>query len=452
VIFVWIVGATLSVEQVKESVTRYFPLVRAAGIELELMQAELLSADGGFDPAFSARAAVDALGYYRDVQVDAQIEQATPLWGASVIAGYRLGRGAFPSYSGGQETNAYGEVRGAINVPLLRNGWTDRRRAGIERARLGVDVGKAGQAQTLLEVTRAACLRYFAWAGAGQKRELAKNMLSLAKARDGQIEGRVSSGDLPRVERIDNARTIAQREAALIQADRALQQAALDLSLYLRGSDGQPRAPGDDELPATLNPEPLVVDNPSALVERALEVRPEVKRGSLTLRQARVEHDLQKNQLWPALDFRLTMSQDLGPGSATRSPFELTGAVVLEVPLLYRLQRGRERAAAAAVARGETLLQLQRDRIAIEVKDARSAERAASARHAAALREASLAAEAARLERARFDLGESTVLVVNLREGAVVESQARVIDAAVDTYRAQIELAAVSGSLVAPQE
>jgi cobalt-zinc-cadmium efflux system outer membrane protein len=441
----WFIGATpLTIDRVEESARRSFPAILAAQADLAAARGEKLAADGGFDPIFTGRAWVDALGYYKDTHFDTMIEQGTPLWGASVFAGYRIGRGSFPDYSLGLATNDYGEVRGGLNVPLVRNGPTDRRRTQIERANLGVDASKAQQQQTQLDVVRAASLRYIFWVGAGLRRTVAAQMFALANDRNAQLKARVDAGDLPEIERIDNERTIAQRQAALIQADRVVQQSAFELSLYLRDADGAPRVPTLDELPSALEPPPDEREAAPVLVDRALASRPDLKRSEFQLSQTRVERDLQKNQLLPSIDLRLTVSQDLGPGSSTRAPFELTVGLVFDIPLAFRAQRGRVQAAEASLQRADFMLGLQRDRVAAEVKDAHSAELAAVERLRAAKREAELALELARLERTRFEHGESTILIVNLRETASLEAQARAIDATVDAHRARIDLTAVT--------
>ena len=138
-------------------------------------------------------------------------------------------------------------------------------------------------------------------------------------------------------------------------------------------------------------------------------------------------------------------------GSPTRSPFELTFGLYLDVPLLFRLQRGRAEAAEATLARARAMQRAQQERIAADVLDAQNAEHAAMARFAALETEQVLALRIAELERVRFDHGESTILTVNLRETAGLEAQSRAIDAALDSHRAHIDLAAVTAvSLAAP--
>lgn len=443
----WLVSASLELGEVQRSATTHFPSIRAAIADVRSAEAEALAARGGFDPLWVSRLNADPLGYYNSIRFDSQIDQPTPFYGTSFFAGYRIGRGDTPDYKGGLLTNDYGELRAGVSVPLVRNGWTDRRRATVQRAELSVEGTVAQQEQTRLEVVRAASFRYLAWAGAGLRQRLAQQMLDLATARDAQIEIRVKSGDAPQFERIDNQRSIAQRQAALVQAIRASQQTTIDLSLYYRSEEGSPVRVESERLPQTLATPSRVGLDEKTLTDQALSRRPDLTRQRVSVEQAGVELSLQKNQLLPALDVRVMGSQDLGPGSSSRKPFELEVGVLLDVPLAFRFQRGRVDAARAQEERAQAQLQLQRDRIVAEVQDAYSALVAAIDRHEAAEREAVLAVQVAALEAQRLLLGESTVLTVNLRETSALEAQQRVIDTAIDAHRALIELQAVTATL-----
>jgi outer membrane protein TolC len=97
---------------------------------------------------------------------------------------------------------------------------------------------------------------------------------------------------------------------------------------------------------------------------------------------------------------------------------------------------GRRDAARAGRARVSEQMRQARDRIAAEVRDARSAAEAARERVAAARREVELAREIEAIERARFEAGDGTLLLVNLREQATLEAAGREVDALADHFKA----------------
>ena len=90
----------------------------------------------------------------------------------------------------------------------------------------------------------------------------------------------------------------------------------------------------------------------------------------------------------------------------------------------------------------EAQLQLARDRVAVDVRDALSASAAAEERIGFTRREVMVSVELERGERKRFELGDSTLLFVNLREQAAAEARVREIDALADFHKAVAALRA----------
>lgn len=432
----------LALEEVLEAVDRAYPPLQAAAAEQTLAEGDLLSARGAFDPVLRLRGGLSPLGDYTNGRLDVFIEQPTPLWGASLLAGYRLGLGTFADYDGKLKTGGQGELRAGLSVPLWRNGPTDRRRANIRRAELSRTAADLGLTQGRLEAVRLATQRYYEWVAAGQRLQVARRLLALARERDEALAERVARGDLPAIERTDNARALAQREGLVVAAERGLEQAAIELGLYLRGPDGAPRPPGSERLSGGL---PEAGPAPAARPEEtasALTRRPEPRRFRALAAQGEVERDLARNQLAPAIDLSVVASRDL---ALERNAIE--AGVYFDLPVPGRTARGRIRAAEATVTANQARARFAEDRVAAEVRDARSAWQAAQGRLDMARRELQLAQEVADGERARYQMGEGTLLFVNLREQAAAEAALREIDALLDGLRARAAYRAATGTL-----
>lgn len=427
----------LALAEVLEATDALAPQLLAARADLDAAEGDRLAAAGAFDPSWRTRVTGAPVSGYPQLRVDTAVEVPTPLWGASFFGGYRLGVGKIQSYYGERETWTGGELRAGAAVPLLRNGPIDRRRANEARAELGRSLAGLSLTQQRLELTRLATVRYWDWVAAGRRREIARELLQLAKSRDGQLEARTRVGDVAAFDRQDNLRALVQREALVVQSQRALEQAAFELSLFLRGPDGAPVLPADERLPGLDEaPAPPERESTADVVAR----RPDVQRLVDQRRQAEIELELAKNQLLPALDVGLTFSKDLGAAprsdAAALGPAELELNAVLDVPLLYRAPLGRLRAARASVSKLEAQVRLARDRVQVELDDAWSALRAARERLTLARRELEVALQLEVSERQRFELGEGSLLFVNLREQTTVEARLREVDALVDGHRA----------------
>lgn len=438
---------TLGLVEVVKNAQDRFPLVLAADAEKQGAEADLLAAEGGFDPLWRTTGAVVATGAYPSQRIDTVLEQPTPLWGTSVFAGYRVGLGKYAAYDGKLETNDHGELRAGLRVPVLRDGPIDRRRATIQRAEIAVEIAKLGVDQQKIEITRVTSQRYWDWAGAGARLTVVEGWLALAEQRNGDLKKRVEQGDLPELEQFENERSVLARRAQVVTAKRQLEQAAIDLSLFYRKADGTPNQPARDQLPKSL-PEPPVAEPQTSAKDvetQALARRPEPKRAEAARASAAVELDLARNQALPAIDLFVAGSADLGPGDEKRGIPVLEAGIVIDIPILGRPQRGRVRSGEAAVKRTEKVAELARDRVGAEVKDARSAMDAARKRAEVAAQEVALAEKLEALERKRFDLGDSNMLTVNLREQATAEARIRRVDALVDYQKAVAAYRAAQG-------
>lgn len=431
----------LQLSEVRQSIERFYPLIEAAQRDVQIAEADLLSARGAFDPIARARADGAPLGYYQGGRADLSIETPTPWWGTTFFGGYRVSFGKFADYDGKLETNQYGELRAGVKVPLWRNGPIDRRRANIGRAELGRDAANAGLTQQRIDSLRVGSLRYWDWLAAGQRYRVAQALLDLATQRNEQIAIRVQRGEMPAIERTDNRRALLQRKGLAVLANRALQQTAIELSLYLRASDGTPLLVDAQRLPREFPRPPAGgIDTSVARIERdiewALQRRPDVERLRLQREQQRIERDWAKNQLAPGIDAQMAVSQDFGPGQTSLEPTVLEGSLVIDIPTLNRAARGRVAAAHAAMQRIDAQLRLQRDRVGTEVRDMLSALAAAAERVRVAAEELQTSREVEAAERERFALGDSTLFVVNLREQATFEAALREVDALADFQRA----------------
>ncbi len=439
----------LSLAEVLASAEALFPSLVAARSEVDAAEGELQAANGIFDPSLRARAWVVPISGYPQTRIDAAVEVPTPLWGTSLFAGYRLGAGLIQDYYGERTTWTGGELRAGAAIPLLRNGPIDRRRASIRRAELGHQLAGQGVEQQRIEITRLASSRYWDWVAAGHRREIAGTLLKIAQRRDEQLSARASAGDVPLFEQKDNQRALMQRQALWVQAQRGLEQAALELSLFVRDDEAKPSLVHEARLPAAL-PDPDDGLVPSFDLDLAVERRPEVQRLSGQMKQQDVELGFLRNQLLPALDFTATVSQDVGrsPG-AKYDPLgktEVEFSLLLDVPLLYRGPLGRLRAAQAVTSKLEAQLKLARERVLLEATDALSAIHAAQLRVALIRQEIELATQLEQGEQTRFELGESNLLFVNLREQASAEARLREVDALLDFHKAVAALKAAASS------
>ncbi|GBF51150.1 TolC-like outermembrane protein [Leptospira ryugenii] len=425
----------LTLSELLRSVEKSYPLVLAAEKILTEAEYRYLAAQGAFDLQFKSMGTTKPFGFYQNNVGDAMFEKPTPLGGTSFFAGYRMGRGNFPSYDLRRATNDYGEIRAGAIVPLVRNREIDKNRADIKKAEIDQKLAELSIRKLKIEVIREATKRYWKWVGAGQEYLVYKDLLAIAKVRQKQVADRIALGDLPKVEATENDRAILQRESQLVTAERELQKAAIDLSLFLRTPDGTMILPNQDRLPIGF-PEPISPRDLS--LEESLKLaflfRPEVLEYEHKRNKVAIDRELGYNSAKPQVDLVVATSQDFGPGSITRAKPELEASLILNLPVQTRRPRGEIGAAEAKMAQLDQELQFAKDKISTEVQDALSEVITSYKRVGVTKSEVELARKLETLERERFFLGDSNLLFVNIREQTSSEAAIREIKALLDHH------------------
>jgi outer membrane protein TolC len=427
----------LRLEDVLDSVRRHYPPLLAALQERPAAEADVLSAEGKFDLTLRGRWDRDSFGYYANQRWDFGVDQPLAWNGMSLGGGYRVGEGSFAPYDGKLDTRSLGEWRSGIRLPLLRDRAIDSRRADLAKARIGLQLAGLSIEQQRLAIFLAAAQRYWNWVAAGRRLALAKTVLKIAEDRQILLDTGVKAGQLPAIDAADNRRAILQRHGQVVEAERAVQQAAIELSLFHRDQQGQPALAGTDRLPDTFPPtESILEAKIAADAEAALERRPDLPRLAAQSDAAAIDAAAARNQALPAVDLVSTFTTEHGSGVVRRGPQELRAGISLELPVQRRTARGRERAAEVRIEQIRQRDRYTRDQIRAEVQDAGSFARAAYERQRLAAEEVLVSRQLESAERTRFDLGDGTLFQLNLREQATVESALREIAAQADYQRA----------------
>lgn len=427
----------LTLETVLQSVDKYYPPLRVALLEAPIAEADYLAAQGRFDLVLRSFVDSNNLGFYDSRRFDVSVDQPTALWGTSFFSGYQVSGGSFPSYDGKFQTNGLGEYRAGMRVPLMRDRSVDSRRAELNKANLGRRLADLGIQQQRLVILQAATARYWNWVAAGRRYAVAQSILNIAVEREKILETAVELGQLPQFEVLDNRRIIEQRRSQFVAGRRGLEQAAFDLSLFYRDDQGQPRIALPDQLPPAF-PRPTGIDPDQ--VERdiatALNRRPELARLATQQDQVRIDQRLAENRRLPGLDFILSYDRELGERRVPRGPNELRAGISFELPLQRRTATGQAVAARTRVNQIDQRLQFLREQVSVEVRDAISAVRAAFEGTNVLEAEVLATRQVEDAERIRYDLGESTLFVLNQRELQTADAQVREVSALADYYRA----------------
>lgn len=444
-------GGPLALDEVLSAVERHYPLLRAVELERATTGGRLLTTLGAFDHNLSATAEGQGPATYENFRSTLGVSRGLPTGGLGVFAGYRTGYGEFPTYNLGQKTAEGGEFRAGVSVPLLRDRAIDRPRAAVRQAGIDVALAEPTIERQRLDFRRAAARSYWNWVATGHRLRVADTLLKLAVDRDEQLKARVAAGPAANIERVDNQQNIALRNGVRVQAERAFQQAGIDLSLFLRDDAGNPTLAATDRLPSfpALSPVDTATFEPA--LQTAFELRPEPRRLRLLRDKAAVDLALAENQVLPTLNAVVAGSQDVGYGKSSLSGpngldrSSLNAGLAFALPVERRDALGRVATARAQLAQLDFQLRNAEDVVRADVQDTFSALERAHEFAKQAKARVELARVVAAAEREQLRLGRSDVLRVTLREQAAFEADIVEISAQQDYFRALADYLAALG-------
>lgn len=456
-------GEILTLAEVLDSVNEHDPRLAAANQQVEVAKGQVLSARGGFDTSVNLLQIYEPL--YRGSTTRIHVEQAIPVYGLTAWAGWQIGFSGTPGQtpvldpgSAGRLLQAKGgEVFGGVTLPLVRDGWTDRRRTDIKQTKLERERMDYVRDATQLQLELEAATAYWNWVAAGMQVEIERQLLGLAVTRHDKLQRQIELGAVDRLAGIDNARVILDREGRVVMAERTFQGTALALSLYLRDGSGDPSVAGAERLPNSM---PNLPAPPSpdidAEIAAALDKRPDRRAQIRSREQSDVELRWARNQRTPRVDLSAWASHEIGAnpftdaGETDPERTELFTSLNVEIPIPMRGARGQVQSAEASLDVVASELRLLDDQIGVQVADAHAAVAAAHQRALLASEQVALTQELAQAELRRFELGDGDLLLVNLRELAIADAGSTEVTAIADYFIAKANLEVAKGVGVQP--
>ncbi len=433
-----------------ERVRRTHPLARQADLTERQVRADALAARGAFDPYVAATwdyKRFKGIGYYDEL--DAKVVLPTP-WGVDVKVGWERAAGQIINPERATPNN--GLLSAGISLPIGPRIFADERRTSLRQAELAEAAAAAERDGAIVRLLQGAARDWGAWYEAEARAEIARDGVALARFRFDATRRRVAAGDAAAIDSIEALAELERRLVSESEARAAAASARLTVVGYLWTREGAPETPT-----AALRPVDPFADGAmsvpaigEAAIARAVAVHPTVQSARARFLQADAQRRLVATQVLPSASLdvsALAPGRSLGdlPGFDAIEDDAKAGAS-LKLPLLMRRELGRWRAATQrAQVLGWERDRAQRDvRLAVEraLVDLRAVdEQAERQARVVSASEALLAAEVR-----RFEIGESSLLIVNLRERALLDERQRRATIAARRASAMGALAAAMGS------
>ena len=438
-----------------ELIRQHHPLVKQAALFGEEARQVLVQARGAFDPKLVSY--YDRKQFGNDLYYDHwQSKLAVPLWpgGIDLNLSYDQNSAQGRYINPEERTPASGLTGVGLSVPIGQGLLIDARRNAVRQARLASNLAEADRLKLVNKTLFDAAKTYWEWFLAQQQRQLLTEGYDVADRRFRALRERALLGDAATIDTTEALITVQDRLVQRQQAEIEEINARLRVGTFLWNEANQPV-----DLPATARPQqpPLTPPDEAALqtlLDRATRQHPDLLKLAAKTQQLTLEERFRRAMIQPQIQVSASLlSQTPNPDIRydwnsyyAFRPQNHKISVDMVFPLFLRKERGKLRE--VQVKNQQTILeqrQTSRD-ITNTVQSAYNQLQALAKQ--VTLQQQTIANQRLllRAEQQKFDLGESSLFLVNARESKLIDLRVKGEELKTKYQKAIAELYFVAGT------
>lgn len=420
----------LTIEEVFEQVKRYHPVAGRALMQRDIAAAELLRAKGSFDPTAQSMISQKNFAntdYYSLINGEIKI----PTWtGIELKGGYDINRGI---YLGPENTTPdNGLWYAGLSVPLGQGLWIDDRRAQVKNARIGQNIAINQQQDMTNEVLYQTANVYWEWFRAYHVRQILNDAVENARLRFEAVRSFSIIGDRPGIDTIEAGIQVQNMSISLSQAEMEYVKASNALSGQFWDENLQNVGIGNNIQPLGLITITQTIEEDISQINSDLipESHPYLDILRQKLLQLEVERSLKIDKLKPKLNIQYNpLSEAFGGSEITHfSINNYKWGLEFKMPLFLRKERGDLKLADLKIQETDMVLREKTTEISIKFDNFITEWRTTLDQIDIFSNTVELYRQMLDAERKMFNIGESSLFLVNTREQAYINARIKLTE------------------------
>jgi len=419
----------LTFEEYLGYVKQYHPFVKQANLLISEGQAKLMKARGAFDPKLEVdydRKKFKSTEYYDKLNATFKV----PTWfGIEFKGNFEENSGVFLNPETDLPEDGLYNV--GVSIPIARGFLTNRRMASLRQARLFKRQVQAERQLAVNNILYEASVVYFNWLKAYNDLKIYETFVSNAQIRFDGVQKNFEAGENPAIDTLEAGIILNNRKLSSEQARIKFIKSSLELSNYLWLDNSIPVEVQENVVPDTqtfLRVDEVLKTSNLDLEAFIIEEHPKLKALDLKYESQKIERRLRMNNLLPQIDLEynfLTATPELA-NSFNSANYK--SGVRVNFPLLLRKERGDLKL--AKIKLNDTEFEMVSTRLSLRNKfDALSNEvRSYGEQNELTDRIVSDYSKRLRAEERKFNLGESSLFLINSRESKLIEAELKAVD------------------------
>lgn len=411
----------LTFEEFLGYVKKYHPLVKQADLKITEAQAKLMKARGGFDPKLEAnydeKQYLDK-NYYSIFNGSFKI----PTWyGIEIKAAFDNNEGIYINPENTLPNSGLTSL--GISVPIGQGLWINERMAELRKAKIYQKLNEAERKIMLTNILYEASQSYIDWKRSYDEVKLYEDYLKNATIRYEGVNTLIKEGDKPAIDSVEAGITVKNRRLNLENASLKLLKAKLSLSNYIWSEDGIPLELEENIQPQfKIEKDFLFALNIDDFQDFNIENHPKIEALNRKIEILNVETKLYANSLLPKLNLNYNyLSEPRAFDNYQLNDYKL--GVNFSFPLFLRKERANLKLAKIKVS--ESTFGLNFEQQALVNKIAAQKGEIISFEKQIKLNTELVSSYYLMLnaEERLFEMGESSLFLINSRENSLVTSQ-----------------------------
>ncbi|MCB0383299.1 MAG: TolC family protein [Psychroserpens sp.] len=410
-------------------VKKFHPIAKQAELTIQIGQANLMKARGGFDPKVEVdhqRKKFKNTEYFDQLNATFKI----PTWyGIELKGNFEQNEGAFLNPEAFVPDD--GLYSAGISASLGQGLLINQRMADVKKAKFFREQTLADREILVNQILYDASISYFNWLQAYTEVKTFERFLENAEIRANGVKRSAENGDKAEIDVTEANITVKNRALGLEQSRVKLMKAALDLSTFLWLNDNIPVEIQDNVIPdmtiETTVDSVLEIEG-LPLTDFVLENHPKLRSLNLKYEGLQIDKRLKANKLLPVIDVQynfLTEDPDIARSFNSNT---YKGGFNVVFPLFLRKERGDLKLAKYKLQDLE--FDINNERIAIQNKVLAIYRELESFETQNNLIDEIVEDYKTMLnaEERKFSFGESSIFLINSREKSLIDSQLKAIE------------------------
>ncbi len=418
---------TFGYEDFKNLVLKNHPTVKQANLFPQDAETEIMQAKGAFDPKLFSnfdRKTFKGDDYYNRWDNTLKI----PTWsGVDFKVGYESNFGKKLL-----EEESTTLIVAGLSVPIGQGLIIDARRNTLKQAKLAKNYAEAERQKLTNSIIYYATKSYWEWWFSYQQLGLVREGYELADKRFIATRERARIGEQATIDSVEAKITLQDRQVQVEQAIIELQNNRLALSNFLWSANETPLELPEDARPPLAGIRKVDETTLQSLINQVKLQHPEIQKLSVKIDQLKIEERFRKEMLKPIFNANFNLiangfqANSLYNFENSFSPNNHKLGFEFAMPLFLRKERGKLQQVRLKQQSTGFELNLARREIMNDVyasyNEVRNFEKQLKIQEDATRNQEILV----RAEQRKFDVGESTLFLINTRESKLIEMKTKV--------------------------